>query len=61
MINKQAVREALERRSHEYGSARELAENVAREMFLGDEFDEVRVLADGVFRDVVLERTFLQA
>lgn len=60
MINRAAVREALERRAGQSASARELAENVAREMYLGDEFEEVRRLAEAVHADV-LERTFAQA
>lgn len=60
MINKQVVRRELERKAGQFASARELAENVAREMYLGDEFEEVRRLAEEVHNDV-LERTYAQA
>jgi len=60
VINKQVVRRELERKAGQFASARELAENVAREMYLGDEFEEVRRLAEEVHNDV-LERTYAQA
>ncbi len=60
MINKQVVRRELERKAGQFASARELAENVAREMYLGDEFEEVRRLAEEVHAGV-LERTYAQA
>ena len=52
MINKQAVREAMLRRVRPFDDERDVADTVAREMFLFDEMDEVLAVA----REVVAQR-----
>jgi hypothetical protein len=52
MINVKAVKETIERRLRAFDDERDVADTVAREMFLFDEMDEVLAVA----REVVAQR-----
>jgi hypothetical protein len=56
MINKQAVREAMLRRVRPFDDARDLADVVARELYLHDEMPEVQQVAEEVCREVCEQR-----
>ena len=57
MINKAAVKEAMRRRVRPFDNAMELADNVAREMFLHDEMSEVQRVAEEVVQEVARQPT----